>query len=179
MKTKTLFLCGLKSCGKTYYAQKLSEKLSDIVWYDSDAQILKLNPTYYSCRELYKAVGAEEFRRKEQQAIESIIEQVKDLQKPVVVSLGGGVCDANNSLKLVSDNGILVYLRELEPVLYERMTQGGLPPYLIDSTKNPKESFHALYEKRDKSYFCFAKYVINLSEWPEERVLEELKRLIK
>ncbi len=180
MKNKILFLCGLKSCGKTYYAQKLYEELKpNIIWYDSDSQLLKQNPTFSSCRELYKAVGAAAFRLKEQQAIESIIAELEssssELKVPVVVSLGGGVCESNNSLKLIDKHGISVYLKESEPVLYERMTLGGLPPYLEE---NPRQKFHELYEKRNKSYFCFAKYMINLSEWPEKWVLEELKRLI-
>ena len=176
MKNKTLFLCGLKSCGKTYYAKKLAEKHPELLWYDSDEQILKLNPAYSSCRELYKALGAQEFRSKEEQAIESLIKELQLRQKNAVVSLGGGVCDTNNGLKLASEQGILVYLKESEPVLYQRMLSGGLPPYLGDK---PVENFHKIYEKRNYSYTCFAKYMINLSEWPENQVLSELERLLE
>ena len=176
MKNKTLFLCGLKNCGKTYYAKMLSEKHPELLWYDSDIQILKLNPTFSSCRELYKTLGAQEFRCKEQQAIESIINELQNIQKNVIISLGGGVCDTNNGLKLASERGILVYLKESEHVLYQRMVSEGLPPYLKE---DPEENFHKIYEKRDYSYTCFAKYVINLSEWPQNQVLSELERLLE
>lgn len=182
MKAKILFLCGLKSCGKTYYAQKLSQRLQDIIWYDTDKQILKLNQDFHSCRELYKALGPETFREKEQQAIESLIEELpKDSQEQkskVVVSLGGGICDTNNGLKLASEHGILVYLKESEAVLYERMLLNTLPPYLKGDIEESKKQFHEIYAKRDYSYSCFAKYVINLSEWPEEQVLDKLERLL-
>ena len=174
MKTKTLFLCGLKSCGKTYFAQKLS-KQTKILWLDSDQEILKLNEGYSSCRELYKAVGPKAFRAKESQAILSIIENLETVKVPAVVSLGGGVCDANNSLKLIKEHGILVYLEESEQVLYQRMTKDGLPPYLGDK---PEEAFHVLYEKRDKIYSCFANYVVKLSKWSEKDVLNQLKELL-
>lgn len=176
MQNKTIFLCGLKSSGKTYYAQKLYEDLKpNLLWYDSDAEILKLNGGYLSCRELYKQVGAEEFRKKEAQAVESLLHKINEQNKSAIVSLGGGVCEANNSLKLVSESGILVYLKESEQILYERMEKDGLPPYLGE---NPKESFHKLYIFRDNSYSCFAKYVINLSEWSQSTVLGKLKELL-
>ncbi len=176
MQNKTIFLCGLKSSGKTYYAQKLYEELKpNLLWYDSDSQILKLNPGYSSCRELYNQLGEEKFRKREAEAVESLIEELKRQNRNAIVSLGGGVCHANNSLKLISNSGILVYLKETEHVLYERMQQNGLPPYL---GKNPKENFHNLYIFRDNSYSCFAKYVINLSEWSQSSVISKLKEFL-
>lgn len=176
MKAKTVFLCGLKAVGKTYYAQKLYEQLKpNVLWYDSDSQILKLNPQFSSCRELYRQLGEEKFREKEEEAVKSIIEELKSQNINAIVSLGGGVCHANNSLKLASDSGILVYLRQSEQVLYERMEKEGLPPYLGE---NPRENFHKLYVFRDNSYSCFAKYVVNLSEWSQKEILSQLKELL-
>ncbi len=177
MKSKVLFLCGLKSCGKSYYAQKLSEQ-EKVLWLDSDQEILRLNAGFATCRDLYKALGAEEFRKKEEQAIKSLLLQISAKDEPVVVSLGGGVCEANNSLKLVQAHGILVYLQESEQVLYQRMLAGGLPPYLTNGPKDSKETFHTLYVKRDKNYLEFSNYVIKLYKWSEKEVLKQLKELI-
>ena len=173
MQNKIIFLCGLKSCGKTYYAQKLSQK-AHILWLDSDLELLRLNSGYSTPRELYKAVGATVFREKEEQAIQSLIEQLDSTCQKTIVSLGGGVCDTNNGLKLVKEHGFLVYLQELEHVLFQRMREAGLPPYLGE---NAEENFHELYTKRDKVYFCFANYVIKLSKWSEEEVLNQLEEL--
>ncbi len=175
MNNNIIFLCGLKNCGKTYFAQKLSEK-TKILWLDSDQEILKLNKEYSSCRELYKQVGPSVFRDKEKEAIESIIKTLTKENKVAIVSLGGGVCEANNSLEIINEHGILVYLQGLEHVLYKRMQDEGLPPYLGD---NPQFNFHELYIKRDKVYSCFANYVIELYKWSEEQVLNKLKELLQ
>lgn len=173
MQNNIVFLCGLKSCGKTYYAQKLSQE-TKILWLDSDQELLKLNKGYSSCRELYKQVGAKLFREKEMEAIQSLIQSLEEKNIKAIVSLGGGVCDTNNSLEFIKEHGILVYLKELEHILYQRMEKDGLPPYLRN---NPLESFHHLYAKRDKIYSCFANNVIELYEWSEEEVLNQLKEL--
>ncbi len=175
MKNNIVFLCGLKDCGKTYYAQKLSQE-TQILWLDSDQEILRLNKGYSTCRELYKQVGATAFREKEEQAIQSIIQTLREKKQSAVVSLGGGVCDANNSLEIIKEHGFLVYLQELEHVLYKRMQEEGLPPYLRDNSKN---NFHELYIKRDKTYSCFANYVIELFKWSEEEILNQLKEFLQ
>lgn len=175
MKNKVVFFCGLKDCGKTYYAQKLSQETL-IPWFDSDAEILRLNDSYSSCRELYKQVGETIFREKERQAIESIVHRLEEKKENAIVSLGGGVCNANNSLEYVKEHGIIVYLKELEHVLYNRMEKEGLPPYL---KTNPIEAFHELYVKRDKVYSCFANYVVELYNWSENEVLNKLKDIFE
>lgn len=175
MKNNIVFLCGLKDCGKTYYAQKLSQE-AQILWLDSDQEILRLNKCYSTCREIYKQVGATVFREKEEQAIQSIIKTLREKKQSAVVSLGGGVCDANNSLEIIKEHGFLVYLQELEHVLYKRMQEEGLPPYLRDNSKN---NFHELYIKRDKIYSCFANYVIELFKWSEEEILNQLKEFLQ
>ncbi len=133
-----IFLCGLKNCGKTTIAKKVSS-LSNCIWFDSDEEILTNNPQYETCRALYKERGEKIFREEELKAVISIIEKIEEIEKQnkqksknpaFLVSLGGGVCDTKEILKLANEHGKLVYLYETEHVLFDRMSKLGMPAYL-------------------------------------------------
>lgn len=173
-KSKTVFLCGLKSCGKTTIANAVAEH-AGCIWMDCDDEILKRNPKYVSCREMFMAVGEQVFRNEESIAVESIIRQCKNSGKNTVVSLGGGACDADNVLTTAKANGILVYLQQSEHVLFERMKANGLPAYLNES--DAKQQFHELYLRRNEIYSCFADYVLQLSNCTKEEAVESVCRM--
>ena len=119
-KSKTVFLCGLKSCGKTTIASAVAER-TGCIWMDCDDEILKRNPKYVSCREMFMAVGEQSFRNEESIAVETMIKRCKAKEEMAIVSLGGGACDAYNVLEAAKANGILVYLQQSEHVLFEMM----------------------------------------------------------
>lgn len=174
-KSKTVFLCGLKSCGKTTIANAVAEH-AGCIWIDCDDEILKRNPQYKSCREMFRSVGEPSFRKEESLAVQAAIKQCKAKGKAAVISLGGGACDANGILKTVKDNGILVYLQQTEHVLFERMKANGLPAYLDEEDTEGK--FHALYLRRSEIYSCFADYVVQLSDCTKEEAVESICRLL-
>lgn len=138
LSPRVVFLCGLKNCGKTTIAKKVSS-LSNCIWFDSDEEILTNNPQYETCRALYKERGEKIFREEELKAVISIIEKIEEIEKPnkqksknlaFLVSLGGGACDTKEILKLANEHGKLVYLYETEHVLFDRMSKLGMPAYL-------------------------------------------------
>lgn len=173
-KNKTVFLCGLKGCGKTTIANAVA-RLAGCSWIDCDDEILKRNPQYKSCREMFRSVGEPSFRKEESLAVQAAIKQCKAKGKAAVISLGGGACDANGILKTVKDNGILVYLQQSEHVLFERMKANGLPAYLNES--DAKQQFHELYLRRNEIYSCFADYVLQLSDCTKEEAVESVCRM--
>jgi shikimate kinase len=69
---------------------------------------------------------------------------------PVILALGGGVCENTSLISLLQHTGSLIYLRAPEYTLYTRIRKGGIPPFL--DPQQPKESFHELYEYRDACY---------------------------
>ena len=58
--------------------------------------------------------------------------------------------------------GTLLYLSVSEPVLFERIMRGGIPPFL--SSTHPSDSFHELYTRRDGRYRQISDYVVSLSD---------------
>ncbi len=173
-KSKTVFLCGLKSCGKTTIASAVAER-TGCIWMDCDDEILKRNPKYVSCREMFMAVGEQAFRNEESIAVETMIKLCKAKEEMAIVSLGGGACDADNVLTTAKANGILVYLQQSEHVLFERMNAKGLPAYLNES--DAKQQFHELYLRRNEIYSCFADYVLQLSNCTKEEAVESVCRM--
>lgn len=173
-KSKTVFLCGLKSCGKTTIANAVADRIG-CSWIDCDDEILKRNPQYKSCREMFRTIGELAFRKEEALAMETIIRQCKAKGEMSIVSLGGGACDAYNVLEAAKANGILVYLQQSEHVLFERMKANGLPAYLNES--DAKQQFHELYLRRNEIYSCFADYVLQLSNCTKEEAVESVCRM--
>ena len=179
-----VFLCGLKSCGKSTIAKEIAERIG-CIWIDCDQEILKRNPSFENCKSLYSAIGEKAFRQEEISAFNSIIEKIQKKDSslsisvlsvyntPVVISLGGGACNANNVLNAAKNNGLLVYLYETEHNLFERMSKNGLPAYLTNS-KNPKEEFHTIFEIRNEIYSSLADYVIQLSDFPKDNLMHNV-----
>ncbi len=174
-KPRTVFLCGLKSCGKTTIAKDVAN-LMGCSWIDCDDEILKRNPKYKTCREMFKALGETDFRKEESLAVESIVKLCRNSGNRTIVSLGGGACNAYNVLETAKANGILAYLKQPEHVLLERMEANGLPAYLNGS--DAKRQFHELYERRNEIYSCFADYVVQLSDCTKEEAVETICRML-
>lgn len=170
-KPRIVFLCGLKSCGKTTLAKEAALR-GGCLSIDSDEEILKRNPQYKTCHEMFKAVGEKAFREEESLVVTSIAKQCKDSGKTAVVSLGGGACDANDVLETARANGIVIYLSQTEHVLFERLQTNGLPAYLDE--KDARRQFHELYLKRNEKYSCFANYVVQLPNCTKEEAVEAI-----
>ncbi len=172
---RTVFLCGLKSCGKTTIANAVANRIG-CRWIDCDDEIIKRNPQSKSCRELFNELGETAFRQEESLAMQSIINQCKAKDNTTIVSLGGGACNAYNVLEMAKANGILVYLQQPEHVLIERMEANGLPAYL--NVSDAKRRFHELYARRNEIYSCFADYVVQLSNCMKEEAVETICRML-
>jgi len=78
----------------------------------------------------------------------------------VLVATGGGICDNRNAIRFMHREGKIVYLRQDESVLYERIEKSGIPPFLQGG--DPRSNFHRLFEQRDSAYSEMADYVVQL-----------------
>ncbi len=157
-----LYLCGQKSCGKSHFGRLVSEKLS-IPWYDLDSLVIKLNPNYSSCRELFKAKGEAYFRHQEMLALEHFLTNNQD--SDCVVSLGGGSFEAPGLAQLANSTGITVYMKEDKEILFKRIMENGAPPYM---EQDPKSQFEGVYERRHAAYSSLCKLVIDLDSSTEQ-----------
>lgn len=157
-----VFLCGQKSCGKTYFLNYLKEHFF-CACYDLDQEILE-NIGCTSLREYYLNCGESEFRRTELQVFEDLIKKIG--KENAFVALGGGAVALMRRCKSL---GKTVYLYHDKEILFNRMKKEGLPPFI----KN-KQSFEELFKERDKIYRENATCVVDLNSKKEIDVCQTL-----
>lgn len=159
-----LFLTGIKHSGKSNVGRAAVELLKgtyDIDFTDIDDLTQTLLPSNIgTVREFYTQYGKIAFMDIEFQAIETYIRECSD--RLHVVATGGGVCDNEPAVQLMKSSGKIIYLAVDEPVLFQRIMQGGIPPFL--SGDSPKQSFHTLFVERNARYRQVADFMVSLSD---------------
>ncbi len=115
---KTVSIVGMRGVGKSALGRKLSSKVgmkhidSDHVFEDRHGPI----------RDFIAQKGWDEFRKKEEEVIASLI-------KPgFVLSLGGGALGSAKTRKLIKEKTIAVWLQAKESELIKRLQSGKRPP---------------------------------------------------
>lgn len=151
----TFLLCGLPCCGKTTVGKLLATHLHRR-FIDTDQLIETAFPGSLSCREIFLQLGEQKFRALEKAQIASLIGQ-----RPCIISLGGGCCDAEETIQVLQQLGTVIYLKVSPTTLYPRMVQRGIPPYL--DPQDPRNSFLELAMKRMARYEKAASIIIDTS----------------
>lgn len=160
-------LCGIKHCGKSTIAKQLALRL-DYKLLDTDNRIEELHQIQFSqnrsCREIYHQGGIKLFQQLEYQCLETLP------PLPCVISLGGGFCQNPMAWKKLTQlEPLIIFLDEKEERLFQRIQQGGVPPFL--QGEDPQESFHQLYLHRREFYIQQAH--LTLPPSPQEPTVEE------
>ncbi|MDD7201664.1 MAG: shikimate kinase [Sphaerochaetaceae bacterium] len=161
MVNTDIFFCGIKHSGKSTLGRLVSRRVG-LLWRDADNLVKALIPKDDTIRSFYRREGVEAFRNKELEAIGNFL----SLSHPqTIVSMGGGACDNAPLMERINQKGLTVYLSVPEEVLYGRVIRDGIPPFLDAS--RPKESFHALYLRRDELYGKLCSLVVHLPDTPD------------
>lgn len=156
-----LFLLGIKHSGKTTQARLASEMLS-MESVDSDDLVLSYL-SIPSIRDYYKEKGKSAFMKAEKEAVEKYISSHDDF----MMSLGGGASDNDELIKLIRENGVLVYLWRDEAAMLPVILKHGIPPFL--DPERLEESFHELYQRRDRIYRDIADITIDLGPYRDKK----------
>lgn len=102
---KHLFIVGFAGVGKTYHGQKLAKK-HQMPFTDLDAWIEKY--TGKTIPEIFSDTGETGFRKVE---TESLIALIASLDKPTVISTGGGTPCFNHNMERMKSAGIVIYMK--------------------------------------------------------------------
>ncbi len=155
-----IFLTGLKHCGKTTLGKMLAQRCGR-PFYDLDDLLLQeaRKEGFTSVRELYRTAGREKFQEYEAVAAQKACSP--DTLDPGVLSLGGGTIENEHALTALKECGRFIYLQVEEKVLFNRIQQGGLPPFLI-GPKPAEQLFHQLYQRRNPLYLQHADFIVIL-----------------
>lgn len=130
MKKKLVFLTGFMASGKSTIGQILANTIG---WsfYDLDLIIEKREGK--RIRQIFEVEGEAYFRDLETK----ILKELFDLNKSII-ALGGGTIIHADNLKLIKDNGLLIYLESSPEETYKRLRfKRDRPMMLFNSSDEP------------------------------------------
>ena len=130
-------------CGKSTVGFSLAHELG---WHflDLDKEIESAEGS--TIVEIFDARGEEEFRRLETEALARCVRAVQH-GKPHIVSLGGGAFLREDNFRLVSENGVSIWLDCPLPTIEKRLAASNHRPLARDP-----ERLRLLFQSRRESY---------------------------
>ena len=179
-----IFLIGMSRAGKTETGRALSKKLK-ASFIDTDSYMEEIYGK--TIRELYKAHGEKEFRLKEFECFNTIIEKnlpcsnetnavhcgcenaVHCDEVNAVVSTGGGYAENEALIKKLKDFPQIILIDTAPAEIFYRIKtaahkEGFYPAFLGENIKNEKDAedrFFSIYERRIKIYRALSSFCIN------------------
>jgi shikimate kinase len=159
-----LVLIGFKSCGKTYFAERIGAP-----WIDTDRQLEQHHGR--PVRELYRAWGDALFRQHEQ----ALLASLHNVQRSVI-AVGGGAPLHPPNQPLLRRLGTIVHLYTPFQEIVRRIEQQGLPAFV--SPASPWDDLRQKYEERLPLYRSLAHYELDLNRKNTEQALYQLREIM-
>lgn len=171
----SLILCGPPFCGKSHFGLRTARHLN-CKFVDSDRLIEERHSfqtgTQLSCREIHRQDGDAVFRKKEKEAILSLMHT-----KQVVIAVGGGTLLDAESGSILKTMGPLVFLKTDFPVLWGRLKNKSELPSYIDS-RRPEESFESIVAMRNAVCARYADITVETEKYSEAELIELLAKYL-
>ena len=170
-----IVLIGSKATGKSTLGAALAERLGLPVT-DTDRLVEEVyeaeNGGLATCREIFRAVGEARFRQLEARAVEEATEN----DWHVIVTGGGAFMNAFNRRRL-RDNAVLLYLVADTDTVWDRISEGGLPPWL--EGPDGRERLRQQIARRDEVMRPFADVVLDTSSAEVADLVEQAVAVIE
>lgn len=161
-------LTGFMGSGKSTVARLLARQIG---WQYVDLDKLISEATGATIPEIFAKLGEPAFRKIEHQQLEKTIGEAVALQKPRIISLGGGTTAQPDNVALLRENGAaLVWLRCPIEELLSRCAHITNRPLFRDEA-----SFRRLYQER-LPYYELADHCVDTNIEPL-RVVEQILAL--
>lgn len=162
-----IFLIGFMAAGKSTIGRELANILG---WnfFDVDAVIEKKFGK--PIKEIFSIYGEPFFRTEEREVLQSIIDQ-----KKVVVATGGGMPIYFDNLKVMKNNGYVVYLAVPFNVILDRLNRNG------ESESRPlakNKDLEKLFAFRE-SYYKKAHFVCDTNNLTPDQIANKIKGAFK
>ena len=167
-KYKNIYLIGLMGSGKTTLGKILSKKL-DKNFYDSDHVIEeKLG---VDVPMIFEYEGEAGFREREKDSLKELVSK-----KNIVLATGGGIILSKSNRDLLSENGIVIYLKSNQKDLIKRMKNDKTRPLLKNG--NIEEIIKKLCKEREPLYEEIADFEIVTKNKRIHEVINEIITII-
>jgi len=168
-KYKNIYLIGLMGSGKTTLGKILSKKL-DKSFYDSD-QVIE-ETLGVDVPMIFEYEGEAGFREREKDILKELVSK-----KNIVLATGGGIILSESNRDLLSENGIVIYLKSHQKDLILRMKNDKTRPLLKNG--NIEEIIKKLCKEREPLYEEIADFEIMTKNKRIHEVVNEIIRVIK
>ncbi len=168
-KNKNIYLIGLMGSGKTTLGKILSKKL-DKIFYDSD-QVIE-EKLGVDVPMIFEYEGEEGFREREKDILQELVSK-----KNIVLATGGGIILSKSNRDLLSENGIVIYLKSNQKDLILRMKNDKTRPLLKNG--NIDLIIKKLCKEREPLYEEIADFEIMTKNKRVHEVVNEIIRIIK
>lgn len=139
---KTVVMVGMMGAGKTAVGRALAARLG-VPFLDSDAEIE--TAANMTVPEIFERDGEAFFRDKESQVIARLLSESSG-----ILSTGGGAFLAEKNRRLISEQGVSVWLNASLPVLWNRVRHKNTRPLL--RTADPRATLGEIYTARVPIY---------------------------
>lgn len=161
---KNIILIGMPGCGKSTFGRKLAEEMQRD-FFDAD-EVLVMRE--HRSIEDFFAESEEAFRAAETRTLKYLAE--KD---GVIIATGGGAVTRPENMKLLSENGVIVFIDRKPEKIYETINDVVRPLLSEDKLRLFK-----LYEDRIALYKEYATYIIG-NNGPSEETVEKLVNYVR
>ncbi len=171
MAKKHIFLTGFMGAGKSRVGRHLA-RLLNFPFVDTDKEIEVKSGK--SVKAIFDEQGESVFRQLEQETIARLCHD----PLPRVISLGGGALNNAQTLHLVRQTGVLIYLQSTPENLLQRVKHTDKRPLLNISSASDRE--HALLQrirdllKEREPIYLQADIVVQRDGLEAEQVAEEI-----
>jgi len=164
-----IFLVGLMGAGKTSIGRLLARRLGK-TFFDSDREIERA--TGVKIPVIFDIEGEAGFRARESRMIAELVQG-----GDIVLATGGGAILSAENRKLLSANGVVIYLRAAVPDLWNRTRHDRNRPLL--RTAEPLATLERLYAERDPLYREIADIIVDTGEQSLGSLAHKLERKLE
>jgi shikimate kinase len=166
-RTPGIYLIGFMGSGKSTIGRMLAEEIG---WRFADLDDDIEAQQRRTIAQIFEALGEEEFRRIEHDAIARRVLSIRR-GTPTVLSLGGGAFTRPENVELLTENGITVWIDTAFAIVRNRVASSNHRPLARDPVK-----FEKLYQAR-REYYSKADFHIEVSEDNSRKALADLMKL--
>lgn len=166
-RTPGIYIVGFMGSGKTTIGRMFADEIG---WRFADLDDDIEHAQHRSISEIFATCGEEEFRRIEFEAIQHRVRAVCR-GVPMVLALGGGAFTRPDTIKLLNENGITVWVDTSFEIVRKRVQASDHRPLARDM-----ERFERLYRER-RAYYAQAEFRVTVPVNDSRAALADLLKL--
>jgi len=160
-----LILCGMMGAGKTTVATKIAETTGRDL-YDTDSIIVE---KYGQISDIFERFGEKYFRDLETEVVKELSQKDN-----AVISTGGGLVLKGENVRLLKQNGQIVFLRARLKTLLNRLKADTTRPLLQGADEGLEQRLKRLLSERTPIYERVADYIVDVDEKAVEETVSEV-----